>query len=96
MKNALAVGVLLLAVAGDAAPPVPMAPHEAAERYAKLALEHGEYDADYIDACFGPPECAKSVSGNSRPKEDLPSAIRALLVDLEAVSPGDARQGRRY
>jgi hypothetical protein len=97
MKNGLALGVLLLASAAcDADPPVSMALDEAAERYVKLALELGEYDHDYVDAYIGPPEWAESVSGNPRPRDELASAIRALLSDLEAISPGDALQERRH
>lgn len=97
MLKRLAIAVLLLAAtACDTDLPVSTALDAAAERYVKLALEFGEYDPDYVDAYIGPPEWSEAASKNPRPKDELASAIRALLSDLEAIAPGDARLVRRH
>lgn len=67
-----------------------------AERYVKLALELGEYDADYVDAYLGPAEWAEEAKENLRPKVELAQAIAALLADLKKISPADKETRARH
>ncbi len=60
-----------------------------AERFVKLALELGQYDADYVDAYLGPEQWATIAKNELRSKEDLSRAISALFSELKEMSPTD-------
>lgn len=69
---------------------------EHAERYVRLALELGQYDADYVDAYLGPDGWLESARENPRSREALAASIDALLADLRSYSPADAASATRH
>ena len=60
-----------------------------AEQFVKQALELGQYDADYVDAYLGPEQWAEIAKNKPRNKEDLSTAISALLSELNKITPTD-------
>jgi hypothetical protein len=78
------------------APATVLALDSEAERFVRLALELGQYDADYVDAYLGPPEWAEVAKREPRSKTELATAIAQLLADLGQISPADGEQLRRH
>lgn len=63
--------------------------NDIAEAYVKLVLEAGQYDPDFIDAYYGPPEwkpSGDSLKINSDTFNKLNSAADSLLDQLEDLS----------
>ncbi len=84
-------------VAADAAPEaLPSAEitvigvDELAERFVKLGLELGQYDAAYIDAYSGPPAWADDAKAHKRSLEDLEIEARDILEALDVLAQGAA------
>ena len=69
---------------------------EEAETYVRLALEHGQYDADYVDAYLGPEEWALSAKENTRPRPALARAIAEFYAELQRVEISDGESPARY
>src|SRR5438046_297341 len=59
-----------------------------AERYVKLALTIGQYDADFVDAYYGPDSLkpAKIDSGAAFPKDSLLAAVKSLQQEIQSIS----------
>jgi len=62
--------------AGTGATTSAMSLDEVAEHYVKLALAFRPYDADYVDAYFGPAEWAAEAEATTTPLADLRAARR--------------------
>lgn len=58
-----------------------------AESYVKLVLAIGQYDANYVDSFYGPPEWKKEAEAHKRPLPELHNAAYALKTALAAVKP---------
>jgi len=73
--------------AGTGATTSAMSLDEVAEHYVKLALAFRPYDADYVDAYFGPAEWASEAEATATPLADLRAAAHDL-VDALRTSAG--------
>jgi hypothetical protein len=58
----------------------------AAERYVRLALSLGEYDADYVDAYYGPPEWRQEIKARKPTLEEVYSNALDLRKELAAIA----------
>jgi hypothetical protein len=73
-------------------------PDRVAERYVKLALAIGQYDADFVDAYYGPAEWkAEAVRARrgALPAAELQEEARSLLGRLERYRPAGPLEVRR-
>jgi hypothetical protein len=99
----LAVLSLLAASTTDGATPSPTpatvtSVNEIAEAYVKLVLAMGQYDPDYVDAYYGPPEWKKQ-SKEKKPLDAIAAEARRLREQLAKISkPMDEMEQlrRRY
>ena len=70
-----------------------------AERYVKLVLKLGVYDADYVDAYYGPEEWkpggAEAVRKEKFPYTEFQRDVKQLLDLLEKATPSPAEKLRR-
>lgn len=66
-----------------------------AELFVKLALELGQYDADYVDAYLGPEEWAEAARDNPRSLEELASDSAELLAQVKSWQLTDPKLNRR-
>lgn len=57
-----------------------------AETYVKLALNLGDYDEDYIDAYFGPPNIKTEAEKNKLPLEEIITRSDSLLSKLKKIN----------
>jgi hypothetical protein len=59
-----------------------------AQRYVKLALTIGQYDADFVDAYYGPDSLkpAKIDSAAAFPKDSLLAAVKSLQQEIQSIS----------
>lgn len=71
--------------------------NEIAESYVRLALTLGLYDADYVDAYFGPVEWRPSEANRQEPfpGERLGAAADKLLEQLKAAGRRSLRDGEK-
>ncbi len=70
---------------------------EVAESYVRLVLAVGEYDADYVDAYYGPQEWRDEVTAEQLPLPAIASRANSLLEKLRAVAPPEPELERlRY
>ncbi len=69
-----------------------------AERYVRLVLAVGQYDADYVDAYYGPPEWRTEAEARKLPLTDIASRAATLARDVAAAPAGDemAQLRRQY
>jgi hypothetical protein len=58
-----------------------------AERYVRLVLALGEYDPDYVDAYYGPPEWRGEGAAAKRSIADIDGEARTLLTRLASMPP---------
>ena len=63
-----------------------------AERYVKLVLALGQYDADYVDAYYGPPEWRRDAKVNPRSLPGIDADAAALEKSLASVTPAAAAE----
>src|ERR1043165_334086 len=64
MQNKYVLALVVAAGVAMSAQSPPMDAYKSvAEQYVKLVLAVGQYDADYVDAYYGPPEWKKEVEG---------------------------------
>jgi hypothetical protein len=68
---------------------------ELAERFVKLALELGQYDAAYVDAYSGPPDWADGAKAHKRSLADLEIEARDILEALDVLGRGEASPRER-
>jgi len=80
LAAALVAGVLVSAQA----PPDPY--RSVAEQYVKLVLAVGQFDADYVDAYYGPPEWRKEVEGARTSLSLIDSQAAATEKALAAIT----------
>ncbi len=90
---------LVLALGGCAASPKPetiapttteiVAPWRLsiAEDYLRLTLEAGTYEAEYVDAYYGPEALQQAAKANPRPREKLIEDARGQIAALDALIP---------
>ncbi len=70
---------------------------QVAESYVRLVLAVGEYDADYVDAYYGPQEWRDEVTAEQLPLPAIASRANSLLEKLRAVAPPEPELERlRY
>jgi hypothetical protein len=70
---------------------------QVAESYVRLVLAVGEYDADYVDAYYGPREWRDEVTAEQLPLPAIASRANSLLEQLRAVAPPEPELERlRY
>ena len=70
---------------------------QVAESYVRLVLAVGEYDADYVDAYYGPQEWRDEVAAEQLPLPAIASRANSLLDQLRAVAPPEPELERlRY
>ena len=70
---------------------------QVAESYVRLVLAVGEYDADYVDAYYGPQEWRDEVTAEQLPLPAIASRANSLLEQLRAVAPPEPELERlRY
>ena len=67
-------------LSGQTAPADPM--RGVAERYVKLVLAVGQFDGDYVDAYYGPPEWRKEAESAKVPLAAIDQQAAALESDL--------------
>ncbi len=58
-----------------------------AERYVKLVLAVGQYDADYVDAFYGPPEWRTQAEASKVPLGAIDGQAATIARDLAATTP---------
>ena len=61
-----------------------------AEQYVRLVLAVGQYDADYVDAYYGPPEWRKEAEAQKLPLTEIAARAASLSRDFAAASPTPA------
>jgi hypothetical protein len=66
-----------------------------AERYVKLVLALGNYDPDYVDAYYGPPEWKTAAEAEPVPLEEIRGEGERLLRELEAIDPAPIEELER-
>jgi hypothetical protein len=59
--------------------------NDVAPAYVKLVLAVGQYDKDYVDAFYGPPEWKREAEASKRPLLEIASEASALIARLEAI-----------
>ena len=70
---------------------------QVAESYVRLVLAVGEYDADYVDAYYGPQEWRDEVTAEQLPLPAIASRANSVLEKLRAVAPPEPELERlRY
>lgn len=115
MKKMLAmaaVPLLLAACATGQAPPTDASAASAsqpdaraaladlAEAFVPLTLEAGTYEADYVDAYYGPAELKAKAEAAPRPRADLEATARAAVARLDGdviphlAAPDDLARAR--
>ena len=62
-----------------------------AEQYVRLVLAVGQYDADYVDAYYGPPAWRSDIQADTPSLSDIITQATNEIDTLShiAVSPGD-------
>jgi hypothetical protein len=65
-----------------------------AESYVKLVLAVGQYDPDYVDAYYGPPEWKAEAEAQKRPLADLQQEARSLIDELDALPAAPAKSSK--
>jgi hypothetical protein len=63
-----------------------------AERYVKLVLAVGQYDADYVDAYYGPPAWRKAAESAKRPLVEIDREAAAVESALVAAKPAQSAE----
>jgi hypothetical protein len=66
--------------------------NQMAVRYVKLVLALGQYDADYVDAFYGPPEWRREAKVNPRSLPDIDADAAALEKSLASATPAAAAE----
>jgi len=61
-----------------------------AEQYVRLALALGEYDSDYVDAYYGPPEWREAARAQKTSLKTIEAAAEKQIAMLEALDPTSA------
>src|SRR5206468_2004676 len=64
-----------------------------AERYVKLVLAVGQYDADYVDAFYGPAEWKTEAERWKMPLREIEAAADRLIADVPALPDADRQDG---
>ena len=60
-----------------------------AEEYVRIVLAVGEYDSDYVDAYYGPPEWREQARQQKIPLASLRSRAAKTTQTLVASAPSD-------
>ena len=96
--------VAALAAQMDTFPSAQQTADSLAQSYLKLTLEAGTYEADYVDAYYGPQELRDAAIASPRPREELIAEARAMVRAIDhflarppfaAQSPEPATSPRR-
>jgi hypothetical protein len=66
-----------------------------ADAYIALTLEAGTYEADWVDAYYGPPELQAAAHASPRSKAELIAATRSLIADLTLLATTPAADQKR-
>jgi hypothetical protein len=81
----IAALLLIVACAERAGQDTAAALDPLAERYVRLALALGEYDADYVDAYFGPAEWREQAHANPQDLPEIASRAEELAASVRAI-----------
>lgn len=63
--------------------------NQLAEKYVRLGLFIGQYDADFVDAYYGPDSLKPVTKPAVFPKDSLRNAITSMITELESVIKTD-------
>jgi hypothetical protein len=66
-----------------------------ADAYIALTLEAGTYEADWVDAYYGPDAKRKAAEANPRSKAELIAEARRLIVRLDNLAKQSAKEKQR-
>ncbi len=58
-----------------------------AESYVKLVLAVGQYDSEYVDSYFGPPEWQEQAAARKAPLSDIRPQVVRTREELAAIDP---------
>ncbi|MBN1397237.1 MAG: hypothetical protein JXA06_04310 [Bacteroidetes bacterium] len=64
----------------------------AAEPYTKLVLAAGQYDADYVDAYYGPKEWAEEAKANKKPLTVILEEASVLKLNIGKVNSSRSKE----
>lgn len=67
-----------------------------AESYVKLVFQVGKYDADYVDAYFGPASLKKDAEAVNMSLQQIQEQADSLLVALQSVCVQDADEFQKF
>ena len=87
----LAIAVAgIVTVSAQPQPPDPL--RSVAERYVKLVLAVGQYDADYVDAFYGPAEWRKEAEAAKVPLTGIDTQAAALETEIPTITASPPRK----
>lgn len=82
-RNATDADVARLAAQSDAWPSARQAADALAAAYVRLTLEAGTYEAEYVDAYYGPAELRDQATASPRSREALIAEARAMVAAID-------------